>query len=381
MLETISAVFVAQCNLWIRFGRDQSGNYAVLTALTAPVLLGIAGLGTEVGVWSVKHQTMQSAADSGAVSAAVAYYIQGNNSNLSVQANAVASPYGFVNGTNGVTVTVNQPPKSGTHTTTAGAVEVIITQPQTRLFSAMWDSQSMTLSARAVAIPASSWGGTGCVAALSGSASGAIGTQGNAQIALNNCSMFDNSGNTSPGSFSGCDQHNYSAKTTVTISPGVYCGGINLNAGANVTLSPGIYYLDQGNLQVNGGATMTGTGVTLVFTSSTGHNYANATIGGGATINLTAPTTGDTAGIVIFGDRNMPAGTTFKFEGGASQIFGGALYLPKAAVSFSGGAGTSTGCTQLIANTVSFTGTSNFAIDCSGYGTKPFGFGLALLVE
>ena len=41
----------------------------------------------------------------------------------------------------------------------------------------------------------------------------------------------------------------------------------------------------------------------------------------------------------------------------------------------------STGCTQLIANTVSFTGTSNFAINCSGYGTKPFGFGLALLVE
>jgi Flp pilus assembly protein TadG len=431
MLETLAAAFAAQCSLWTRFGRDQSGNYAVLTALTTPVLLGIAGLGTEVGVWSVKHQTMQSAADSGAVSAAVAYYIQGNNSNLSVQANAVASPYGFVNGSNGVTVTVNQPPKSGTHTTTAGAVEVIITQPQTRLFSAMWDSQSMTLSARAVAIPASSWGGTGCVAALSGSASGAIGTQGNAQIGLDNCSMFDNSsnasaltaggtsaisaysvnvvgqvpsasaanisvtngiqtggppmidpyGNTSPGSFSGCDQHNYSAKTTVTISPGVYCGGINLNAGANVTLSPGIYYLDQGNLQVNGGATMTGTGVTLVFTSSTGHNYANATIGGGATINLTAPTTGATAGIAIFGDRNMPAGTTFKFEGGASQIFGGALYLPKAAVSFSGGAGTSTGCTQLIANTVTFTGTSNFAIDCSGYGTKPFGFGLALLVE
>src|SRR5207247_9260811 len=127
------------------------------------------------GVWSVKHQTMQSAADSGAVSAAVAYYIQGNNSNLSVQADAVASPYGFVNGSNGVTVTVNQPPKSGTHTTTAGAVEVIITQPQTRLFSAMWDSQSMTLSARAVATPAPPWAATGCPAALRGTPSGALG--------------------------------------------------------------------------------------------------------------------------------------------------------------------------------------------------------------
>jgi Flp pilus assembly protein TadG len=353
MFKTLSAVFASQRDLWIRFGRDRSGNYAVLTALTTPVLLGIAGLGTEVGVWSVKHQTMQSAADSGAVSAAVAYYIQGNNNNLSVQANAVTSSYGFVNGSNGVTVSVNQPPRSGTHTTTAGAVEVIITQPQTRLFSAMWDSQSMTLSARAVAIPASSWGGTGCVAALSGSASGAIGTQGNAQIALNNCSMFDNSsnasaltaggtsaisaysvnvvgqvpsasaanisvtngiqtggapmidpyGNTSPGSLSGCDQHSFNAKTAVTISPGVYCGGMKLDAGANVTLNPGVYYLDQGSLQVNGSATMSGTGVTLVFTSSTGQNYANAQINGGAAINLTAPTTGATAGIAIFGDR------------------------------------------------------------------------------
>lgn len=54
---------------------------------------------------------------------------------------------------------------------------------------------------------------------------------------------------------------------------------------------------------MNGSATLTGTGVTLVFTSS-GNNYASATINGGATVNLTAPATGSTAGIVLFGDRN-----------------------------------------------------------------------------
>ena len=31
--------------------------------------------------------------------------------------------------------------------------------------------------------------------------------------------------------------------------------------------------------------------------------------------------------------RKAPAGTVFKFEGGATQVFGGALYFPKGDVS------------------------------------------------
>ena len=167
----------------------------------------------------------------------------------------------------------------------------------------------------------------------------------------------------------------------MTLDPGVYCGGMSLNAGAAVTLSPGIYYLDRGSLQVNGGASLTGTGVTLVFTSSTGQNYATATINGGATVNLTAPTSGPTPGIVLFGDRNMPTGTGFKFNGGASQYFGGAIYIPQGAVDFAGGANTSTGCTQLIGDTLTFTGNSNLSINCSGSNIKPIGTSLAKLVE
>ena len=89
---------------------------------------------------------------------------------------------------------------------------------------------------------------------------------------------------------------------------------------------------------MNGGAGMTGSGVTLVFTSSNGHNYANATINGGASIDLSAPNSGPTSGMVMFGDPSMTAGTTFKFEGGATQMLQGAVYLPEGAVSFAGGA-------------------------------------------
>jgi hypothetical protein len=156
---------------------------------------------------------------------------------------------------------------------------------------------------------------------------------------------------------------------------------LNLNAGANVTLNPGIYYLDQGSLSVNGGATLNGIGVTLVFTSSNGHNYADATINGGANVNLVAPTTGPTAGIVLFGDRNMTVGTTFKLNGGSSEVFGGAIYIPRGAVTFSGGASSTNGCLQLIADTVTFVGNANFSINCKGYGTKSIGSALAKLTE
>jgi Flp pilus assembly protein TadG len=410
----------------LRLLGDEAGNYLTMTSVLMPVLIGFAGVGTDIGLWLYSHQTMQSAADSGAVSAATAYAVS-NANNLTTQASAVTSYYGFANGVNGATVTVNRPPTSGSHQSSSNAVEVIIQQPQQRFLSVMWGSGQVNVTARSVAMAS---GGLACVLALDGTAAGAITAQGNTSIALNSCSLFSDSsssssiaaggsaavsaysvgtvGNVSGSasmtttmgvttgdpalpdpyagvtmpSFSGCDQHNYTAKTTVTLSPGVYCGGIGLNSSANVTLNPGIYYLDQGNLSVNGGAVLTGDGVTLVFTSSKGNNYATATINGGATVNLTAPTTGPMAGIVLFGDRSAPLGTTYKLNGGSAQVFNGAVYLPEGATEYTGGTNTSgPACTQLVSDTITFTGNSNFAIDCGSRGTKPIGSMTGRLVE
>ena len=412
---------------------DQSGSYVIMSAVMMPVFIGMSALGTEVGMWLYTRQTVQSAADSAAISAAIAYYY---GSDPTTAADAVAASYGFGNGgvpssgggsSSGATVTVSRPPATGNYTTTAGAVEVDIQQPQSALFSAFFGIVPFKIKGRAVAVANS--GGNGCTLSLDPLLSGATTVKGAAQVTLNGCDMYDDSNsttalnvngsagvsarsvdivggvsgtsnitvsqdvatdqpyspdpyvNTPNPNFSGCDQHNFSAKTTVTLSPGVYCGGMTLNAGAVVTLSRGTYYLDRGSLQVNGGASLTGTDVTLVFTSSTGQNYATATINGGATVNLTAPTSGPYQGIALYGDRNMPTGTGFKFNGGASQYFGGAIYIPKGAVDFAGGANTSTGCTQLIGDTLTFTGNSNLSINCSGSNIKPIGTSLAKLVE
>jgi hypothetical protein len=64
---------------------------------------------------------------------------------------------------------------------------------------------------------------------------------------------------------------------------------------------------------------------------------------------------------------------TFKLNGGSSQVFGGAIYVPTGAIVYSGGTGTKSNCTQIIGDTVTFTSNSNVAINCSSYETKPFG--------
>src|SRR5205814_1861008 len=61
---------------------------------------------------------------------------------------------------------------------------------------------------------------------------------------------------------------------TDTIDPGIYTNGMKLVAGANITLNPGVYYIEGNGLDIAGGSTLTGTGVTLVFTSSNGSNCA-----------------------------------------------------------------------------------------------------------
>lgn len=412
-------------NLLARFHRDESGGYLIMTAILMPVLVGFTAMGTEVGLLYHKHRLLQNAADLAAASAATAYSYGGNINEITLQAQAVTASFGFVHGSNNVVVTVNMPPSSGKYTKSLDAVEVIVREPQNSLFSAIWSADDVNVSARAVALGSL---GSGCVLALNKTVSSAGSAAGGAKVMLSSCSLYDNSASgtalTVDGSsyidalsvgvvggisgngninapngvatgispvkdpyadvelpsFSGCDYNHFTAQKTQTIKPGVYCNGFTVNAGAVVTLDPGIYYFDRGAFKINGGGAIKGDGVTLVFTSSTGNKWTSATINGGATVNLTPPATGPTAGISMFGDRNMPAGTSFSFNGGANQYIGGAVYLSKAAIDYAGGSSAKSGCTQLIGDTIKFSGDSNLAIDCKGTGVKPIGLA-SVLVE
>src|ERR1041384_1145071 len=160
-----------------RFQRDESGNYVLIGALLMPVLVGMAAWGTEEGMLVHKQKVMQHAADSAAVTAAVAV-AGGANDNGAASGKAIAANYGFVGSSSGpsasnTTVAVNSPPTSGPFLSNRGAIEVVISQPQSRVFSSIWGSTAYSVTARAVATPQ----GQPCILALNQTASASYSEQ------------------------------------------------------------------------------------------------------------------------------------------------------------------------------------------------------------
>src|SRR4029079_3494960 len=160
--------------------------------LVLSVLVGMTALGTEMTFLSFKHRQMQSAADSAAQSAATRI-AKGYPDDFRLEANAVAAQVGFVNGAGGVTVTVNQPPSSGTHTADSTAIEVIITQPQTLALVSVFRSALFSVSVRAVAIQGDL--GSFCILGLDPTAAGTVTIKQNGKALSTTCGVGVNSNN------------------------------------------------------------------------------------------------------------------------------------------------------------------------------------------
>jgi Flp pilus assembly protein TadG len=85
-----------------RLRADQRGGVAVMMGLLFPVLLATLGLGFEISNWYLKTRSMQNAADAAAIAAA-----SNGEDNFNIEAAAVAANYGFIDGTDNVTVTAS----------------------------------------------------------------------------------------------------------------------------------------------------------------------------------------------------------------------------------------------------------------------------------
>lgn len=73
-----------------------------MMAFLFPILIAGFGLGFEITNWYFKTRAMQNAADAAAIAAAA-----NGSANYNVEAAAVAAQYGYVTGTNNVTVTAS----------------------------------------------------------------------------------------------------------------------------------------------------------------------------------------------------------------------------------------------------------------------------------
>jgi hypothetical protein len=146
--------------------------------------------------------------------------------------------------------------------------------------------------------------------------------------------------------------------TAVNVEPGVTATFnancyIGMTLKGNVRLNGGTYFIGAGGLDITSQATVTGTGVTFVFLQNSGP----VTINGGGNINLTAPTSGTYAGVLMHRHSLAPA-VTNTFSGNSGTVLDGAIYMPNQHVTMTGTSDWTATCLRLVTRTVTFTGNS-----------------------
>jgi len=407
------------------FGRvkfDEKGNVALIGALALPLIVGGAGLSVETTYWYYKNLQLQSASDSAAFAAGIEKRSGSNNAVVRGAATLSAEENGFDPAT-GV-IAVHLPPVSGKYEGQSETVEVVLTTTVERFFSQVFDSRPITLTGRAVARFTRTQ--DACVLALNRTASSAANFAGNANVTFNGCSVManstaadavnvqgaaslstdclisvggvqTNSGVTltkcpsaltevppvadpfadvpAPQQPSGaCKRAPNNPRTSYSLSAGRYCNGLDIKGDG--VLEPGVYYLD-GDLNVASNATLKGSGVTIYL-----HGAAKVTINGAATVDLQAPTSGPYAGILIFADRENRTGNTSRFNGTAASRLTGAIYMPTQAIEYLGNFSGINGCTQVVGDTIKWSGSASVAVDCEALGLRTIpAYSIVQLVE
>jgi Flp pilus assembly protein TadG len=383
--------------------KSERGSIAIISAVSLPFLLGFGALAVDASLWVRAKNGVQGAADAAANSVGASAVNGDSTAHKLAEVQGVAATNGYRNGVNGVTVTLNHPPASGAYVGNALAYEVIVSAPQQLYLAKVFPSLTApTVSGRAVVLTTTS---PTCLLALEAIVGTDFTVNGNAPLTAQNCDVdSDSSGSSSINTNGGGNIHATNARTmggvngNVTVTgkivtngpyiadpyagtrsippipayqpssqnrwsgtvsnPGViaYQGNVTVNGSA--TLSPGVYIIADGSLNVTG--SISGNGVTIVLTSNNpASDNGVFSFTGNASINLTAPTTGSTAGIALWADARLPMKDD-KLTGSGTMTIEGAIYLPGHTVTYAGNGGNAPSCTQVIAEQIKVTGTSLF---------------------
>jgi hypothetical protein len=199
----------------------------------------------------------------------------------------------------------------------------------------------------------------------------------------------------SPGTCS-YTNFNKSSMSSLTVSPGTYCGGMTISSINNVYFTPGIYYVANGDLYVTSVNNVTcptcttNNGVSIVLTQTTGNNsdIGGVRISSDNNISLNAPSASQTspplyAGVLFYQDRRATTGTMsstskiFTISSLNTVTMTGAIYFPNNRIDISSinNSGSSTnGCTVWIGRYIKFSSyNNNYVAGCASIGVTPPG--------
>jgi hypothetical protein len=394
-------------NFWRQLWRDRCGSALLIAGAALPLVVGAAGLASDTIQWALWKRQIQRAADSAAIAGAYAR-VAGASHNSAVTTDLAKNSHTWMAWASGYP-SVNAPADTTTRTY---QVSVGLGVRQTLSFSSLFLSSAPLITANATA--AAMDDGNFCVVALDNTAGSGITIGGSATANLG-CGVISNS--TSSDSSIGVNGNAYGLtaspvaavgglpsaslashgasniqpyhlaqpdpylnKYDTNIPGGMPCknniaqgevGGIvqpgcynNFNPGnGTTTLAAGTYYLNNTGLSINGNTTITGNGVTLIFT---GTNPGSLTMNGNAIINLTAPTSGAFANMLMIQSPNASSANVNKVNGNNGAKLDGAIYFPKGKMTFTGSASAATKCLMVVAWNVDFGGNSDIQNNTTG---------------
>jgi Flp pilus assembly protein TadG len=385
--------------------RSDRGNALMIAAGAMPVIMASAGFAVDTIYLSVLKRQMQRAADSSALAGAYALSQEASPDNA-VTRDLTRNKFPALAGAQQVTVA----PSLGYQKT----VRVQLRTTPHLPFSTMFTKSRATITSDATAAIVE--GGEFCVLSLYNGTAPGVDIGGNATLNLG-CGLAANS--------TGSNAIHAFGSSAVTASPIMAVGGLNGSTNYNgttklqphaaeqtdpfagvpdpvlptncggklqvkhndpppvfttkcfseididgaVALPPGTYYVNGGDLSFGSQAKVVGTGVTFVMTGP-GGAAGDLNMNGQANLNLTAPTSGDFKDILFYRDRRA-TNIDIKINGGADMLFKGALYFPSSDVTFTGNAGFSATCFQMVGQILTFRGNATINNSCSDYGDLP----------
>lgn len=348
---------------------NERGQFAVIGAVAFPVLALVLGAAIDSARWSGQRAQLQTIADAAALAGAYEMRLaNANQSQIEAAAEAVASAMFSELGLAGATA-------DATADMTLQQVGIVLSAPKTGSLTASYIGADKTMQAEASALAVGE--NNICVIALEESGNGVIDLSHDANILASDCAVYSNSthntgikaknsatltaaficsaggvqqsgANFTPSPILDCppvidplsarptilpgvcDHNDFEVNEdeTVTLYPGVYCGGVKIEEGAVVTFDgstdDGIFVIKDGPLRAEGAASLAGDGVGFYFHGS----GAELDLRDSVSVDFTAPETGDLAGLIFYEHRNNTSGGDFRIMTDGVVELEGTIYLP-----------------------------------------------------
>jgi Flp pilus assembly protein TadG len=120
-----------------------------------------------------------------------------------------------------------------------------------------------------------------------------------------------------------CDHNRFKVNAEKkTVSPGVYCGGIDISEGAEVQFDPGVYIIKGGVLQASNGSKITGENVGFYFSDGAVFKFNTE-----SSVSLSGRETGEMSGLLFFADRSS-APRIHQVNSRHANKLVGTIYMP-----------------------------------------------------